>query len=95
VRFGGLEGRFRLVLSIVPIGRKERRLWIISLFIYLKFKILKMINKVIFYFIFRKITWQLFCHVSEALVVPIWPDLQPVNLRELTALQKGQKTSNG
>jgi len=38
--------------------------------------------------------WQSFCHVSAAAAVPFWPDSQPVNSRELRALQRGKKTSN-
>jgi len=41
-----------------------------------------------------KMMWKSFYHVSAAAVVPIWPNLQPTNPWELTAFQKGQKTSN-
>jgi len=40
-------------------------------------------------------TWQLFYHINEAVVVRFLLDFQDANFKELEALQWGQKTSNG
>jgi len=52
--------------------------------------ILKMINN----FFFRKMTWQSFCHISAAVAMSIWLNLQPTNPEELTTFPKDKKTSN-